>query len=90
MSIVTARNRGHMYTAFIAADGRQILNIADIVDGRLQCVSIEIPVADEDLVAREDCATITRLLTNGLRLVTAMQTPAFAIPVMPRDLSRAA
>lgn len=90
MSTVIARNRFRMYTAFIAQDGRRILNIADIVDGRQQCVSIEMDDADVAGVAMEDHSIVERLLRQGRRLACALPTPSAGEPVMPYGFSKAA
>ena len=85
MSMVIARNRFRMFTAFIADDGRRILNIADIVDGRQQSVSIEFDESDESdevALSAEDGKVIERLLTSGRRLTTALPTPSVSEPVM--------
>ena len=71
-----------MFTAFIADDGRRILNIADIVDGRQQSVSIEFDEADEVALSAEDGNVIERLLTSGRRLPVALDTPSVSEPVM--------
>ncbi len=80
---VIARNRSRMYTAFIAEDGRRVLNIATTVDGRQQCVSIAFSEADEVALSNEDAVVIERLLESGARIVPALQTPSASVPVAP-------
>jgi hypothetical protein len=89
-TIVIARNRFRMYTAFITPDGRRILNIADRVDGVQQCVSIGFDEADEAALRDEDQATIQRLLATGARLPQALPTPSCGVPVSNLGYLRAA
>ena len=89
-TIVIARNRFRMYTAFITPDGRRILNIADRMDDGQQYVSILVDEADEAAVAAEDNTVIERLLTTGRRLPAALPTPFCSVPVLDRGYRRAA
>ena len=89
-TIVIARNRFRMYTAFVAFDGRRILNIATQVDGHQQCVSIEFGEEDERAVRHEDQGVIERIVREGRRLPEALPTPSAGVPVSWRGYDRAA
>jgi hypothetical protein len=89
-TIVIARNRFRMYTAFVTADGRRILNIATQIEGRQQCVSIAFDEADESGIVNEDPVVIERLLIRGRRLPEALPTPSAGVPVSGRGFDRAA
>lgn len=80
-AIVIARNRFRMYTAFIMPDGRRILNIAVIVDGLQQCVSILFDEDQEASLRDEDQTTIERLIQTGRRSPTPVATPMARAPV---------
>jgi len=77
-TVILSRSRTRMYTAFVTADGRGILNIAVSDGGGQRCVSIPLDTDEQAVMARDDQSSLDladALARSGGRLADALPTP---------------